>query len=137
VFSLFLLVPSNSQCLNFQPLHLVPIPQMLLDDLIEILFIHIGVPGALGIDDDDRTFLATIQASGGVDADFILIVGDAELLDLVLDIIARLLRAVIAAASFAVFALIGTEENMLVEKAHGGHRVDWTLRDYTFRMRHR
>ena len=92
---------------------------MLFDDLVEITFIYVGVPGALGIDHDDRTFLAAIHTSGGVDADFILWVGNAELLDLVLHIVARLLCAVIVAASPAVLTLIGTEKNMLIVKAHG------------------
>src|ERR1700693_4674022 len=97
---------------------------MLFDDLVEIAFIYVGVPGALGINHDDRTFLAAIHASGGVDADFILGVGNAELLDLVLHVVARLLRAVIVAASAAVLTLIGAEKNMFVVKAHGRLRKD-------------
>src|SRR5450759_1965870 len=92
---------------------------MLFDDFIEIAFINVGVPGTLGINHDDRTFLATIHTSGGVDADFILWVGNAELLDLVLHIVACLLCAVIVAASAAVLTWIGTENNMLILKAHG------------------
>src|SRR5665811_776027 len=91
---------------------------MLFDDLIEIAFIHVGVPSALGIDHDDRTFVAAIHASGGVDADVVLLVGNAEFLDLVLHVIARLLRTVIVAAGFTAFALVGAEKNMLVVKAH-------------------
>ena len=110
---------------------------MLFDDFIEIAFIYVGVPGALGIDYDDRAFLAAIHTSGGVDADFIFGVGNTEFLDLVLHVIARLLRAVIVATRTAVLALIGAEKNMFVVKAHGGYQVNWKLRNYTFLMRHR
>lgn len=110
---------------------------MLFDDLIEVVFINIGIPGALGIDHDDRAFVAAIHASGRVDADFILGIGKAELLDLVLYVIARLLRTVIVAASAAVLALIGTEKNMLIVKAHDKYQMNWKLRNYTFLMRHR
>jgi hypothetical protein len=110
--------------LNFQPLHYAPIFQMLFDDLVEIAFIHVGVPGAFGINHDDRTVVAAIHASGGVDTDVVLLVGNPEFLDLVLHVIARFLRAVIVAASAAVFALVGAEKNMFVVKTHGGYRVD-------------
>lgn len=59
----------------------------------------VGVPGALGINHDDRPFLVAIHASGGVDADVVLLVGNAEFLDLVLHVIARLLCTVVVAAS--------------------------------------
>ena len=110
---------------------------MLCDDLVKIALVHIGIPGALGINHDDRTFIAAIQASGGIDADLVQVVGDAQLLDLVLHIIARLLGAVVVAAGAAVLALVGAEENMLVVKAHGIHRIIKKMRNYTFRMRHR
>jgi len=97
---------------------------MLLDDLVEIAFVHVGVPGALGIDHDDRAFVAAIHATGGVDADVVLLFGNPELLDLVFYVVARLLRAVVVAASAAVFALVGTEKYMLVVKAHGGHQIN-------------
>jgi len=91
---------------------------MLFDDFIEITFIHVCIPGALGINHDDRALVAAIHASGGVDADLVQVAGNAEFLDLVLHVIARLLRPVVVAAGAAVLALVGAEKNMLVVKTH-------------------
>src|SRR4030067_2705798 len=104
---------------DFQAFNDPPVLQILFDDLIEIPFILEGVPDAFGINHDDRAFVAAIHASGGVDADVVLAVGNIKLLDLVLDVVARLLRAVIAATILAVLALIGAEEHMFVVIAHG------------------
>jgi len=110
--------------LNLKPLHHAPILQMLFDDLVEIAFIHVGVPGTFGIYHDDRPLIAAIHASGGVDADIVLLVGNSEFLDLVLHVVARFLRTVIIAASAAVLPLVGAEKNMFVIKAHGRYRIN-------------
>src|SRR3989338_8196081 len=104
---------------DFQAFNDAPVLQMLFDDLIEIPFILEGVPDAFRINHDDRAFVAAIHASGGVDADVVLAAGNTKFLDLVLDVVARHLRAVIAATIFAVLALISAEKNMFVIKAHG------------------
>src|SRR3972149_1084846 len=122
---------------DFQAFNDAPVLQMLFDDLIEIPFILEGVPDAFGINHDDRAFIAAIHASGGVDADVVLAVGNIKLLDLVLDVVARLLRAGIAATIFTVLALIGAEKNMFVVIAHGRLLKGGIKWNYTFRMRHR
>src|SRR4030067_888648 len=111
---------------DFQAFNDAPVLQMLFDDLIEIPFILEGGPDAFGINHDDRAFVAAIHASGGVDADVVLAAGNIKLLDLVLDVVARLLRA-----------LIGAEENMFVVKTHGRLLKGGIRWNYTFRMRHR
>jgi hypothetical protein len=41
---------------------------MAVDDLVDVVLIDIGVPDAFGIDDDARTFLASIKTSRLVDS---------------------------------------------------------------------
>jgi hypothetical protein len=93
-------------------------PEMLFDDFIEIGLIYIGVPGGFRINYDDRPFVATIHAPGGIDADIVIGFRNAEFLDLVLHIVACPLGSKIAATIAAVLPLIGTEKYMLVEITH-------------------
>jgi hypothetical protein len=115
---------------------------MFFDDLVEIIFINIGIPGALWINHDHGTFIAAIHASCRVDADFVLEFGNAERFHPALHVIAGFLRAVVVAAGFTGFALVGAEKNMFIEKTHGRYRMDgemrnYTLRNYNFLARHR
>jgi hypothetical protein len=93
-------------------------PEMLFDDFIEIGLIHIGVPGGFRINHDDRPFVATIHAPGGINADIVIGFGNAKFLDLVLHVVACPLGSKIAATIAAVLPLIGTEKYMLVEITH-------------------
>src|SRR3990172_5906435 len=122
---------------DFQAFNDAAVLEMLFDDLVEIPFILEGVPNTFWINHDDRAVVAAIHASGGVDADVVLAAGNIKLLDLVLDIVARLLRAVIAATILAIIALISAEKNMFVVKTHGSLLKGGIKRNYTFRMRHR
>jgi hypothetical protein len=45
---------------------------MLVYNLFDILGLHVGIPGALGINDYQRAVAALVEASGFVDADFFL-----------------------------------------------------------------
>ena len=56
--------------LNLQPLHRGTINQVGLDDFVDVGFVYVGVPGTFRVDHADRTFLAAVQASCLVDANF-------------------------------------------------------------------
>src|ERR1700744_4632076 len=51
-----------------QPLHDTPGFQVRVDDLVDVRFVHEGVPDRLRIDDRDRCPGAAVEAPGGVDA---------------------------------------------------------------------
>src|SRR3989338_1024651 len=99
-------------------------PEMLLDDLVEILFIHVAVPDALWIHHDNRPLVAAVHAAGGVDADVVPQTGNAEFGNLVFHVLARLRRAALGTAVAAIRAFIGAEKNMLIVKTHGKPRMD-------------
>ncbi len=42
--------------------------QVLIDNLIDVFLVYIGVPDAIRIDHDDRTFTAPVHAARGIDA---------------------------------------------------------------------
>ena len=104
---------------NLQALDDAAMPEVFIDDFVEVFFVPVGIPDALWIHHDNRPLLAASQATGGIDANAVAVGGEAKFLDLVLHIIARFLRAVVVAAVAAVFVLIGAEKNMLVKKAQG------------------
>jgi hypothetical protein len=78
----------------------------------------VGVPDRLGVDHQHRPLFATIEAAGGVDAHLARHFG-AERLDLVLGVGAHVAGAVVVAAGFAGRALVGAEEHVMFEMAHG------------------
>ncbi len=82
-----------------------------LDDLVDIAGVHVGVPGALGIDDRDGPARAAVQAARLVHAH---LAGTSELfgLDARLAVVERLLRAVVGTAVLAVDAVVEAEENV-------------------------
>ena len=47
---------------------------MLINDLIDVVFIDIGIPGFIGINNDHRTFVTAIKATGIIDTDFLFAV---------------------------------------------------------------
>jgi len=54
--------------LNDEPLDPLSSINVPLNNLIDILLIHIAVPDRFGIDDQHRAFIATIQTAGAIDA---------------------------------------------------------------------
>src|SRR3989338_5525432 len=101
---------------DLQALDDAAMPEVFIDDFVEVIFVPVGIPGALGIYHDNRPLLAAPQATGGIDANAVSASGKIVFLDLALYIITCFLRTVVVAAVTAVLALIGAEENMLVEK---------------------
>src|SRR4029078_5749733 len=104
---------------------------MLLDDLVDIVLVHVGVPDLLGIDHDHRSLLATIQATRLIDAHLAL-AGELEGLDLRFCIVEHRLCIVVPTTGVAVFALIEAEKYMMLVKSHYRILVD-VERNYKLR----
>src|SRR5476649_2882001 len=80
--------------------------EMAVDDFVDIGFVDIGVPRAFGIDDNDGTFLATVQATRFIDAHFAR-AGESQLLDATFGVFLHFLRAARRATGpVAAFALV-------------------------------
>src|SRR5512142_20637 len=92
--------------------------EVLLDDLVEISLVDVGVPDRLRIDHHYRPLVAAAEATGRVDADEILVGRDAQHLDLVLDVIARLFGMMVGLAILAFPTLVDAEEHMLMVMTH-------------------
>ncbi len=56
------------------------VDQVRLDDLINVRFVDVGVPGTFRINDAHRPFFAAVQTAGLVDAD-LAFTGKAQFLD--------------------------------------------------------
>jgi len=92
---------------------------VLVDDLINIFFIHIGVPHAFGVDGDHGPLLAAIHAASVVDAAQTRC-GEFERLNALLRVIAHRLGVLVGTAGATIIALINTKKDVvLVIRGHG------------------
>src|SRR5688572_1279841 len=91
---------------------------MLVDDLVDVLAIHVGIPDRIGVDHHDRALLAAVEASRLIDA-HLAGPGELQALDAVLGVVAHLLRAAAVAALLAFLALVAAEKDMFPVVAHG------------------
>jgi hypothetical protein len=103
--------------LNLKPLDDSPVYQMLVDNFVDVGLINIGVPRRFRIYHQHRTFPATIQATGVIDADFAFPC-QLKLLNAGFCIITHRLSAMVGATGFVTLALIGAEEYVVFEMAH-------------------
>lgn len=94
------------------------LPQVLVDNLVDIHLVHVGVPNALGVNHHDRPFLATVHAACLVDADTALAI-HAQRLDAFLGMVAHLLCGMVGATGAAILALVHAEKNMITVIGHG------------------
>jgi len=90
---------------------------VLLDDFVDVGLVDVGIPDSLWVDDDHRTFIATVHASGLVDPHLAFSL-EAEFADAVLGIGAKFARAAVVAACLAVLALVAAEKYMSFVVAH-------------------
>jgi hypothetical protein len=88
-----------------------------IDDLVDIVPIDIRVPDVVGVDDDDRAFVTTIQAAGLVDPDLALAV-EIEFLDPPLGVSLHFARTPVIAADFGRVALVAAEKNVTLVITH-------------------
>lgn len=105
-------------CLDFQAFDNPPMPQMLLDNFVDIVFIVVGVPDPFRINRHYRPLAAAVHATGVVDAALSRAV-QMQFFNLLLGVIAHNLGAMVRATGAAVFALVGTEEYVVFVVAHG------------------
>src|SRR5688500_178873 len=95
---------------------------MLVDELVDVLAVHVGVPDRVGVDHHDRALLAAVEASRLVDA-HLAGPGELQALDAILGVVAHFLRAAAVAALLAFLALVAAEENVLAIVAHGRNYI--------------
>src|SRR5256885_1705891 len=93
-----------------QALHGLAVLEVGLDDLVDVGFVHEGVPGAFGVDHGHGTARAAVQAAGLVHAHLPL-AGQAQLLDLLLAVVKARLGAVQRTAVLAVGPLVEAKED--------------------------
>ena len=111
-----------------QPLDGLAADHVTVDDLVDVLAVHVGVPDGLGIDDQHGSFLATVETAGLVDAHLSLAV-EAERLDPALGVLLHLDGVGVRTASFRRLALVAAEEHVAVVVAHGCERGGQEARD--------
>src|SRR5258706_4074656 len=106
---------------DFQTLDDLAVHKMRIDDFIDVRFVDVGVPGAFGIDDDRRTFLAAVKASRLVDAN-VSRAGEAQRLHALYRVLLHRRRVAVRAARpvGARLTLVDAEKHVvLVEGIHG------------------
>jgi len=81
-------------------------------DLLDVLPVHVGVPGRLGIDHEHRTLGATVQAPRRIDANASG-TRDVQLPGTPLQVIAQLRRIAPGATLAAVVPPVGAEKYMI------------------------
>ena len=102
---------------NLEPVDDSPMKNVRIDDLVDIVPIDIRVPDVVGVDDDDRAFVTTIQAAGPVDPDLALAV-EIEFLDALLRVRLHFARTLVVAAYFGRVALVAAEKNVTLVITH-------------------
>jgi hypothetical protein len=80
-----------------QPFHDTTIFQVLLDNLVDILLIHIRIPDVFGINHDYRSFVTAIKTASIVDAYSLAFAIEFQRLDALLGIVAHGLCAKVVA----------------------------------------
>ena len=97
------------------------VEEVLLDDLFGVVGIGETVPDGFGIDDEDGTVLALIEATGFVDADTVL---EARGFDGILEGAAEFLAVFVAAAGAGsrIVALVEANKEVMFKD---WHRKDW------------
>ena len=96
--------------------------QMLFNDLVYIVLVHIGVPHAIRVHHQHRPFIAAVHATRRIDANLALTI-EIECSYFVLGIAAQVAGMVIVAASFTRLALIAAEKHMFLIMTHGASQV--------------
>jgi hypothetical protein len=101
-----------------QTLYDAPSQEVLLQDLLHILPVNIGIPDALRIDCDHRTFRAPVHAARRIDANTAR-PRDAELLAAAFKVVTHRLRVALGATLAAILAEIRAEKDVMSVVGHG------------------
>src|SRR4029450_8862940 len=91
--------------------------KMAVDDLVNVVCIDVGVPDAVGVDDDARTLLAAIQAAGLVDSNLSFAV-QIKLFDAGFGMLLHRRRVMVGATCRTVVALVQAKENVTLVVTH-------------------
>jgi hypothetical protein len=108
---------------------------MLLDNLVNIIFVYIGVPDTIGIDHCYRPFFAAIHATGRINPYTAFLAGDTQLLGTLLGVIPHGLRIMIHTAGLAVIAVIDTKEQVVAIVGHDSRVKGKNKRGKSFRKK--
>jgi hypothetical protein len=106
-----------------QALDNASILKMLLNDFVDVFLIHVCVPDIFRVNDNDRAFVATVEAACIVDAYSLALAVKSKRFNAAFCIIAHGLRALVVAADCPIFTLIDTEKHMPLIVAHGIYQV--------------
>ena len=98
--------------------------QVLLDDFVDILPIHIGVPDTFRVNDDYRPLVTAVKTSCRVDPDAAL-ARKPERLAALLGIVAHGLRIKALATRTAIRAFVDTEKNVISIVVHKLKDTGW------------
>jgi hypothetical protein len=100
------------------------VEEVLLNDFFGVVGIGETVPDGFGVDDEDGTVLALIEATGFVDTDAVL---EASRFDGILEGAAEFLAVFVAAAGAGggIVSLVEADKNVMFED---WHRKDWMHR---------
>lgn len=109
---------------NLQAFNNPAIDQMLFDDLVNIFPIDIGIPDSLGVHDDHRSLLTTVETSRRIDPHSAL-AGESKRLGSLLGIIAHGLRIKALATCAAISTFIGTEKYVISIIGHPRKDTAW------------
>src|SRR5205823_5524030 len=103
--------------LHAQALDDAAVPQVLLDDLVDVRAVDVGVPDRVRVDHHAGAFFAAIQAPGLVDAHFPG-AGKPQLLDPLLGVIAHRGGPLVVAAGAPAVALVAAEKHVPLVVGH-------------------
>jgi hypothetical protein len=95
--------------LNSQAFDNPPVQEVLFDNFVDVFPVSVVVPNPFGINNDDRAFLATIEAPSRIDA-YAPLAGKTQRLDARLGVVAHGLRLMVRATGRAIVALVRAEK---------------------------
>jgi hypothetical protein len=102
---------------NLQAFNDATIEQVLLNDFLDILFVDVVIPNLFRVNNNHRPVIATIHATGLVDAHLALAF-KFQLGNSIFRVGLRFGGAQAVATAFTLASLIAAEENMMFEVTH-------------------
>jgi len=109
---------STLMSLYLQALDHSPVYQMFFDDFIDIFLIDIGVPDVIWVDHGDRSFAATIQATGDIHPDRAFAFGYTQFFGALFGVISHCLRIILLTTLGSVLAQIGAKKDVPLIVSH-------------------
>lgn len=104
---------------DLEPFHYLPVAQMLINDLVNVVPVRVGIPSAFGIHRNHRAFGTAIHTPGTADTD-LPFTGNPQGLYLLLGVVPHGLGFVVAAAGATILTQVGAEKHMVAVIGHSG-----------------